>query len=116
MAVGLALQRTNAEQHARAPATTPPTRSPAAHPLSNQLVLRRLQAKLQIGAVDDPLEREADAAADRVMRMAEPTLSVASAPPSLSRKCSDAVAPPAGQTGGMHFDAQKAQVKKALGV
>jgi hypothetical protein len=87
MTVGLALQRTNAEQHARAPATTPPTRSPAPRPLSNQFVLRRLQAKLRIGAVNDPLEREADAAADRVMRMAEPALSVASALPTLSRKC-----------------------------
>jgi hypothetical protein len=29
---------------------------------------RRLQAKLAVGAVDDPLEREADAVADRVMR------------------------------------------------
>ena len=28
-----------------------------------------IQAKLEIGAVDDPLEREADAVADRVMRM-----------------------------------------------
>jgi hypothetical protein len=32
----------------------------------------RLQPVLVMGAVDDPAEREADAAADRVMRMAEP--------------------------------------------
>jgi hypothetical protein len=31
-----------------------------------------LQAKLQVGAVDDPLEREADRVADHVMRIAEP--------------------------------------------
>jgi hypothetical protein len=30
---------------------------------------RRLQAKLEVGAVDDPLEREADHAAEQVMRM-----------------------------------------------
>lgn len=46
-----------------------------------------LQAKLAIGAVNDPLEREADAAADRVMRMANPAISLASVPPQLSRKC-----------------------------
>jgi hypothetical protein len=39
---------------------------------SNQAVLHRIQAKLAIGAVNDPLEHEADQAADKVMRMAEP--------------------------------------------
>jgi hypothetical protein len=48
--------------------------------------LGRLQAKLRVGAVNDPLEREADAAADHVMRMAEPRVSLSSAP-TLSRKC-----------------------------
>jgi hypothetical protein len=59
----------------------------------NQAHLRRLaiggrplQAKLTVGAVNDPLEREADAAADRVMRMTEPRVSSSSAP-TLSRKC-----------------------------
>lgn len=33
-----------------------------------------VQAKLTVGAVDDPLEAEADAVADRVMRMPEPPL------------------------------------------
>jgi hypothetical protein len=42
-----------------------------------------LQAKLAVGAVDDPLEREADAAADRVMRMPNP-----SGVTHLQRKCS----------------------------
>ena len=47
----------------------------------------RLQAKLAIGAVNDPLEREADRVADQVMRMPAPELSLAAAPPQLSRKC-----------------------------
>jgi hypothetical protein len=60
----------------------------------NQAHLRRLmaggrplQAKLTIGAVNDPLEHEADAAADRVMRMADPQVSLLSAEPALNRKC-----------------------------
>jgi hypothetical protein len=64
--------------------------------LGNQSHLRRLavreqplQARLTIGAVDDPLEQEADAAADRVMRMADPLVSLSSAPPRLSRKCAE---------------------------
>jgi Domain of unknown function (DUF4157) len=46
-----------------------------------------LQPKLEIGAVDDPLEREADTVADRVMRMADPAPSITAAPPRVSRKC-----------------------------
>jgi outer membrane protein OmpA-like peptidoglycan-associated protein len=48
---------------------------------------RGLQAKsaLQIGPVDDPLEREADAVADQVMRMLEPAVTPAAR--QLSRKC-----------------------------
>jgi hypothetical protein len=45
---------------------------PPEHQRGNQALLRQLQAKLSIGAVNDPLEHEADAAADRVMRMPEP--------------------------------------------
>jgi hypothetical protein len=48
---------------------------------------RVLQPRLEIGAVDDPLEREADAVADRVMRMPEPALTLSSALPRISRKC-----------------------------
>jgi hypothetical protein len=46
-----------------------------------------LQTKLAIGAVDDPLEHEANCVADQVMRM--PALEVASTatPPQISRKC-----------------------------
>jgi hypothetical protein len=54
----------------------------------NQTHLRRLQAKLTVGAVNDPLEQEADAAADQVMRMADPRIAH-TAPPILSRKCAE---------------------------
>jgi hypothetical protein len=60
--------------------------SPSLQTPGNQAHLRRLQAKLRVGRVDDPLEREADAAADRVMRTADPQVSL-SAAPMLSRKC-----------------------------
>src|SRR5258708_29866184 len=46
-----------------------------------------LQAKLDIGAVDDPLEREADGVADRVMRIVDPAPSTSAAPPRINRKC-----------------------------
>ncbi|MGO9236993.1 MAG: DUF4157 domain-containing protein [Methylocella sp.] len=46
-----------------------------------------LQRKLAIGAVDDPLEHEADRVADQVMRMPDPELSFGAAPPQVSRKC-----------------------------
>jgi hypothetical protein len=70
--------------------------SPSSTRTGNQARLRRLagggqplQAKLTIGAVNDPLEQEADAAADRVMRMADPNVLLSPAVPTLSRKCSD---------------------------
>jgi len=40
-----------------------------------------LQAKLEVGAVDDPLEREADRVAEQVMRMPEPKTSINSTMP-----------------------------------
>ena len=46
-----------------------------------------VQPKLAIGAVDDPLEHEADRVADQVMRMPDPALAVSAAPPQVSRKC-----------------------------
>jgi hypothetical protein len=46
-----------------------------------------VQPKFAIGAIDDPLEREADAVADHVMGMAEPSPSVSTAPLRISRKC-----------------------------
>ena len=47
--------------------------------IGNQSRLRALQAKLRVGAVDDPLEREADSVADSVMRMPDTAV--------LHRKC-----------------------------
>jgi hypothetical protein len=70
------------------------TRGPLASHIGNQAQLRRLEAKsapadLRVGPVDDPLEREADAVADRVMRMPEPGIALARAPLQVSRKCAD---------------------------
>jgi hypothetical protein len=50
-----------------------------------------IQAKLAVGAVDDPLEHEADRVADQVMRMRGPMRPIATAPPQLSRKCATCV-------------------------
>jgi hypothetical protein len=50
-----------------------------------------LQAKLEVGDVDDPLEREADGVADRVMRMSDPASTVSRAGASLSRAAGDAL-------------------------
>ena len=58
----------------------PPNQQPSSAPL-------RPQPKLAIGAVDDPLEHEADRIADQMMRMPDPDLSIAPAPVKLSRKC-----------------------------
>jgi hypothetical protein len=46
-----------------------------------------IQPKLIVGAVNDPLEHEADRVADQVIRMAGPNLSTMSAPPQVSLKC-----------------------------
>lgn len=72
-------------------------RPPAGRPserLGNQARLRRLtsgapniQAKLAIGSVNDPLEHEADAVADRVMRMPAPDVGISSDAAGLRRKC-----------------------------
>lgn len=45
-----------------------------------------IQAKLVIGEVNDPLEHEADRVADQVMRMSDPDVSPATAPPQLNRR------------------------------
>ena len=62
--------------------------------IGNQARLRRLshvapqlQCKLTVGAVNDPLEAEADRVADQVMRMPDPDVSVSSGAPQISRKC-----------------------------
>jgi hypothetical protein len=46
-----------------------------------------IQAKLKVGAVNDPLEHEADRVADQVMRMPGPDVSFGTEPPQISRKC-----------------------------
>jgi hypothetical protein len=46
-----------------------------------------IQAKLRVGSVNDPLEHEADRVADHVMNMPASEVSVAAAPPRISRKC-----------------------------
>jgi hypothetical protein len=90
-----------AYQGARAGRThvaSPPTRSapalrrsPSERAIGNQARLRQVQAKLDVGAADHPLEREADAVADTVMRMPDPALApapaITRAEPLLSRKC-----------------------------
>ncbi len=48
-----------------------------------------LQAKLRIGAVNDPLEHEADRVADHVMRMPASEVALTSAPQQISRKCAE---------------------------
>jgi len=66
----------------------------AEHYSGNQAALRRLHrlsprvhCKLEVGAVDDPLEAEADRVADQVMRMSDPDLSVSNSTAQISRKC-----------------------------
>jgi hypothetical protein len=70
-----------------APARHALKRAPRPVALGNQALLRRLQAKLTIGAVNDPLEREADAVADQVMRMPDPAMVLSASPQRISRKC-----------------------------
>ena len=48
-----------------------------------------LQAKLQVGAVNDPLEQEADRIADQVLRMPAAAISGAAAPAQISRRCEE---------------------------
>jgi hypothetical protein len=50
-----------------------------------ELSALRLQAKLNIGAVNDPLEREADRTADQVMRTSTPSIGAGAV--SVARKC-----------------------------
>jgi hypothetical protein len=55
---------------------SPPGRAPRIEPLSVRSAQPgAIQAKLAIGPVDDPLEREADVVADRALQMPDPALS-----------------------------------------
>jgi len=77
--------------------TCSPLPKPVIHAFSgNQAALRRisrtsphLQAKLEIGAVNDPLEAEADRVADHVMRMPEPVAHPADSSGVVQRKCAE---------------------------
>jgi hypothetical protein len=46
-----------------------------------------LQAKLNLGAADDPLEHEADSVAEQVMATPEPSSHASTHPPKINRKC-----------------------------
>jgi hypothetical protein len=52
-------------------------------------LLGPLQAKLKVGAVNDPLEHEADRVAEQVMRMPAAGIPLTSAPPRISSKCAE---------------------------
>lgn len=62
-------------------------RSAGNQAVSRLLRSRDIQAKLEIGALDDPLEREADHVAERVMRMPAPYSRDAAG--TLRRKCAE---------------------------
>jgi hypothetical protein len=78
---------TASPQAVAAPARGAQIRTPSPAPCGNQARLRRLQTKLKVGAVNDPLEHEADRVADQVMRMPAPGAAMTSAPAQVSRKC-----------------------------
>lgn len=46
-----------------------------------------IQSELKIGAVNEPLEYEADLVADQVMRMPDAWVSIGTAQPQINRKC-----------------------------
>ena len=76
-------------------AVSPPLKNGQSAPLSGHTSMQPrwpMQAKLETGAVNDPLEQEADHFAERVTRMPEPKAArspaVLGAVPGLQRKCS----------------------------
>jgi hypothetical protein len=76
-----------------APAPHVPARPRSSAPAMDHSLMRmsvtpsvRVQAELEIGAPDEPLEREADEVADAVMRMPEPS---AVQTPTIQRACAD---------------------------
>jgi hypothetical protein len=75
---------------ARAPAVAAPVaavKPVRAQPTVRAILRTPIQPKLEVGAVNDPLEHEADRVADQVMRMPAPKVSAAAAPRRISRKC-----------------------------
>ena len=90
----------------------PPERRSSSPPPAAARLSGAPQAKLVVGAVDDPLEREADQVADQVMRMTDRDVSVSASPPRVSRKCAacedgdeNLRAAPAGTTRGAGHEA-----------
>ena len=86
------------------PKTRTPSRdraAPVPNTLAHQAQLRQalhragVQPRLEIGAVNDPLEREADAAAERVMRMTELTASGAGGEGNLVQRSAASTTTPA---------------------
>lgn len=69
-----------AAQQTKTAASRPPDRRSGPVPRGNQALLRRLQAKLAVGPLDDPLEREADAVAEQVMTMPAPLTATSDSP------------------------------------
>ena len=59
----------------------------ASQPRQSPALPRNLQTKLVIGEVDDPLEREADSVADRVLGMPADSPAISPAAPQVSRAC-----------------------------
>src|SRR5215216_1299657 len=66
-----------------------------------------IQRKLVIGQPNDPLEHEADRAADQVMRMPAPEIELAAVPPQISRK------PAACETGEAELQIKGAGISEA---
>jgi len=70
--------KTHAGTQISAPSRSQPKTAPVPHALAHQEQLRSalrhagVQPRLEMGAVNDPLEREADRVAEHVMRMPEP--------------------------------------------
>ena len=99
----------------------PPERRSSSPPPAAARLSGAPQAKLVVGAVDDPLEREADQVADQVMRMTDRDVSVSASPPRVSRKCAacedgdeNLRAAPAGTTRGAGHEAALSIVHEAL--
>jgi len=64
-----------------------PQEASAPPPSAAHRDLAFIQPKLMVGAVDDPLEHEADRVADQVMRMPATEVAVGAGPAQVSRKC-----------------------------
>lgn len=77
---------------ASSPAASPAAQAVPPNPLWSRLATcsgTRIQAKLAVGAPNDPFEREADAVADRVMRMPEPQVQRACAACASGAPCTE---------------------------